>query len=328
MWQYSVKRAEIDAYLARPEVRRLIPRLLHFSATNAPQMSYPGSDKIAKLTGEILDAGLKNLVAAYRAGVRIATGSDAGNPNIFHGAGLLLELEMFVRAGLTPVEAIHCATGRGGEHLGRPGLGTIAPGCPADLLLVRGDASQDIRALYGLETILFDGREIERNDFASEYELPGFVTTAQFGAQHSVMTDRLFGGQSEATVERGEAWHFKGEVRAGRFPYSALTLELSQTGFQVYDATAHVGLRFKIHGKAPGLTVAVGSMSVRDYDIHSASVAVAPEWRTVDVPFAGLKQQGFGKTAPFDPSRLRTVQFMVGVKGSFELWIRDLEFYR
>ena len=76
----------------------------------------------------------------HRAGVRILAGSDTPNPYVFPGTSLHDELELFVKSGLTPAEALRCATLRPAEFLGMTDrLGTIAKGKLADVVLLSGD---------------------------------------------------------------------------------------------------------------------------------------------------------------------------------------------
>jgi imidazolonepropionase-like amidohydrolase len=80
------------------------------------------------------------------AGVRLLAGTDANIVQPQHGAGLHRELELLVRAGLTPAEALTAATSRPADVFGLTDRGRIAPGLRADLLLVDGDPTVDITA--------------------------------------------------------------------------------------------------------------------------------------------------------------------------------------
>lgn len=65
------------------------------------------------------------------------------NPYVVPGASLHEELHHLIDAGLTPEEALEAATVTPGKFLREPGLGTIAPGAPADLVLFREDPTQN-----------------------------------------------------------------------------------------------------------------------------------------------------------------------------------------
>jgi imidazolonepropionase-like amidohydrolase len=84
--------------------------------------------------------------ALHRAGVPILAGTDAPSPGSAHGLSLHRELELLVRSGLTPVEALAAATSGPARAFGFHDRGRVAPGLRADLLLVEGDPTADIRA--------------------------------------------------------------------------------------------------------------------------------------------------------------------------------------
>ena len=90
-----------------------------------------------------------NAVAAVaelrRAGVSILAGTDAPAPGMAHGISLHRELQLLVQAGLTPVEALAAATSETARGFGFHDRGRIAVGTRADLVLVNGDPSVDIK---------------------------------------------------------------------------------------------------------------------------------------------------------------------------------------
>jgi len=96
---------------------------------------------------------------ALRAGVRFAMGSDAVFTMFGENAR---ELEWFVRAGMTPAQAIAAATGNGAALLGMEDrLGKIAAGYFADLIAVEGDPSVDIRAVTnGVRWVMKAGKVV------------------------------------------------------------------------------------------------------------------------------------------------------------------------
>ncbi|WP_083673922.1 amidohydrolase family protein [Brevundimonas sp. ZS04] len=74
------------------------------------------------------------------------------------GGGLHLEMELMTRAGLSPLQALSAATGTAADILKRDDIGRIAVGRRADLLIVEGDPSRDIRDTRRLRHIVLDGR--------------------------------------------------------------------------------------------------------------------------------------------------------------------------
>ena len=93
-----------------------------------------------------------------RAGGMVLAGTDCPNVAIVSGFSLHRELELLVRAGLSPMEAIVAATRRPAERLGkRDVFGTIAPGRAADLLLLAADPLADIRNIRQIERVIVGG---------------------------------------------------------------------------------------------------------------------------------------------------------------------------
>ena len=109
---------------------------------------------------QVVPAHVASFQLAHRAGVRIAAGADSGTPLNFHGS-LLPELTLMVKYGMTPLEAIRCATVTAADCLGLGEVtGRVAPGCAADLIAVAGDPAERIEALADLKLVLVNGRAV------------------------------------------------------------------------------------------------------------------------------------------------------------------------
>jgi imidazolonepropionase-like amidohydrolase len=100
--------------------------------------------QVAKLN-DYLERNLKSAQRAHAAGVRFAMGSDA----VFTMFGEnTRELAWFVKAGMTPAQALRTATVHGADLLGmEKSLGAVAPGYFADLAAVEGDPLKDIEVV-------------------------------------------------------------------------------------------------------------------------------------------------------------------------------------
>lgn len=102
-------------------------------------------------------------VAAFqRAGVAVIAGTDAnmapGSPfTIVHGESLHDELELLVAAGLTPLDTLRSATTQPAKRFDLGDRGAIEPGRRADLLLVTGDPTTDIRATRNIQGVWIAG---------------------------------------------------------------------------------------------------------------------------------------------------------------------------
>ena len=105
-----------------------------------------------------LEQANRNLKALKDAGVRIAMGTDTGPPGRFQGYFEHLELEMMVKAGLTPMQAIVAATGDAARCMKKPGeIGTIQPGAWADLVVYGASPIENIRNTRTMEAVYVGG---------------------------------------------------------------------------------------------------------------------------------------------------------------------------
>jgi imidazolonepropionase-like amidohydrolase len=104
------------------------------------------------------------------AGVPVLAGSDAGNPGVAAGATFHYELEMLVSAGLTPVQALAAATALPARAFQLEDRGRIAPGLRADLVLVRGDPTVDVRKARDISAVWKEGRRLDRDAWRAHLE--------------------------------------------------------------------------------------------------------------------------------------------------------------
>lgn len=101
----------------------------------------------------------------HRAGVPILAGTDAPMPLVYPGFSLHEELALLVDSGLSPREALRAATFTPAAVLGVPSSsGSVAVGKRADLVLLDGDPTKDIRNTRRIRAVLIDGRLLLRAD--------------------------------------------------------------------------------------------------------------------------------------------------------------------
>ena len=98
------------------------------------------------------------VAALHDANVPLLAGTDASLPiprmgGLAQGASLHHELQLLVEAGLTPLEALACATSAPAHHFGLIDRGRIAPGMRADLLLVDGDPLENIADTLSIRSV-------------------------------------------------------------------------------------------------------------------------------------------------------------------------------
>jgi len=126
-------------------------------------MSIPWKQSVASCDGT---AEAIRAMAARR--VPILAGTDAPVPGATYGASLHSELQLLVRAGLTPTQALIATTSAPAGAFGLSDRGRIAPGLRADLVLVEGDPTTDILHTRRIVTVWKRGVEATRVRYASE----------------------------------------------------------------------------------------------------------------------------------------------------------------
>jgi imidazolonepropionase-like amidohydrolase len=119
-----------------------VPTIEHNHQYAEHRKEFGYGEEVAQHLGDYVQRNLETARRAHRAGVRLAMGSDAvfvmwGNNT--------RELEWFIKAGMTPEQALATATTNPAALLGKEKeLGAIAPGYFADIVAVDGDPLRDI----------------------------------------------------------------------------------------------------------------------------------------------------------------------------------------
>ena len=144
-----------------------------FTATTAkPPASFePGINKIPQvLAQQLTDVGPPNensaigekifeksvaiVGALHRSGVPVMAGTDQAVP----GHSLHREIELYVQAGFTPMEAIQAATLVPARVMGlEKEIGTVEKGKRADLILINGNPLEDIHNTRNVEYVITNG---------------------------------------------------------------------------------------------------------------------------------------------------------------------------
>ncbi len=103
------------------------------------------------------------LKALHDGGARVLAGTDTGIDVVFPGVSLLVELEEFTAAGLSPYDALLASTRHAAEFLGELEVfGTVEVGKRADLILLRENPLESIDALSTLRGTMIRGKWIPK----------------------------------------------------------------------------------------------------------------------------------------------------------------------
>ena len=122
-----------------------VPTVEHNRYYVAHRAEYGYDSAVVAGLNQYVDRNFATLKRAVKANVKVAMGSDA----VFTGSGEnTRELAWFVKAGMSPAQALRTATTTGAEMLGmEQSLGALAPGYYADIVAVEGDPLKDINVV-------------------------------------------------------------------------------------------------------------------------------------------------------------------------------------
>jgi hypothetical protein len=107
---------------------------------------------------------LRQMRAMHAQGVRFLTGTDTPSfPGTTAGFALHDELQLFVRAGFTPAEALRAATWDAAAFMGKQSdYGSVVSGKVADLVLLDADPLGDIHNTTRISEVFLGGKEFDR----------------------------------------------------------------------------------------------------------------------------------------------------------------------
>jgi imidazolonepropionase-like amidohydrolase/streptogramin lyase len=125
----------------------------------------------ASASRESAERLLRNVAALNRAGVRLGLGTDTGGVSGggYFGLASLLELELLVKAGLTPAQAIAAGTRTSAAILGLDTLGVISPGKSASFIVLDGNPLDDIANTQKISAVYLDGRALDRSALLAKW---------------------------------------------------------------------------------------------------------------------------------------------------------------
>jgi len=151
---------------------RLAPYLTADDISNLKR-SFPKSP--TALSEKYAEQTVAQLKGAH---VPVLAGTDSPNPGTSHGVSIHRELELLVRSGLTPQEALAAATSVPATAFHLADRGVIAPGKRADLVLVKGNPTQDILATRDIVSVWKLGAEDDRATYRAAIEKTKAQATA------------------------------------------------------------------------------------------------------------------------------------------------------
>jgi imidazolonepropionase-like amidohydrolase len=292
--------------------------------TDAHLAAYLNPDEMTNLKTAFPKANglsLDNAFAAVRqlkaAGVPILAGTDAPNPGTAHGASIHRELELLVKSGLTPIEALTAATSLPAKQFKLNDRGRIAAGLRADLLLVDGDPTTDILATRNIAGIWKNGAMLDRQPEPKRAAAApaaavvpaigdGMIsnfdsgeTKPAFGYGWDVSTDSIAGGKSIATIDvvsggangTPKSLHVHADTKPGfMFPWAGAVFIFGSTPMQPVDLSSKSGLSFFAKGDTD-IRVMLFSASTgripRQTNVHAGA-----DWTAITLPWSVFTVDG------------------------------------
>lgn len=152
---------EDAAFRSRPELGYVSPsELKEWDASPQLNREMTGTER-EKLFQELIDV----VREMNRAGVPLLAGTDNNNPFVVPGFDLHDELELFVAAGLTPLESLRTATANPARYLAATDrFGSVSAGKVADLVILAADPTVDIRNTRKINAVVSNGNYIDRQE--------------------------------------------------------------------------------------------------------------------------------------------------------------------
>lgn len=147
-----------------------------------------------------LKNSIHNLKVLYDAGIPIAMGTD-NMLEAMAGDTEHRELQYYVEAGLTPMEALTAAAKSAAEHLGiADRKGTVEEGKEADLILLDKNPAEDITNLQFIDKVFIKGKLVHSAAVIQSYDIPDFEFGDNIAAARYVSAD----GKTENILDISE----------------------------------------------------------------------------------------------------------------------------
>lgn len=254
--------------------------------------------------------------------VPILAGTDAPNPGTSHGVSIHREMELLVRSRLTPTEALAAATSvpAAAFHLGDRGV--IAAGKRADLLLVKGDPTQDITATRDIISVWKLGVEDDRAAYRASIEKEkqeaeavkstpskapdsgtGLISdfddgtaNARFGTAWTLSTDTIAGGKSTGNMKvvdggaNGDkhSLDISGLIDGGLpYAWAGVMWSPGSQPFVAMDLSSKKNITFFAKGDGQTYRVLVFTTSGGRIPAQQTFIA-GSAWKKISIPFSAF----------------------------------------
>ncbi|WP_188946354.1 CIA30 family protein, partial [Polymorphobacter multimanifer] len=231
-----------------------------------------------------------------------------------HGVSTLQEMELLVKAGLSPAQALVAGTATSARVMRLDGdRGTISPGKRADIVLIDGKPWDQIADVHKISHVFIDGRLVSGAGAApmpaanSANRLPAVTVTAliddfeRTDRRSALDTLRLEtpDGGHDRTVEitqvvprdgGGKALALSARMAVKEAPYAGFAVPLTRGSVVPVDVSSFKGVRFDLKGD--------GDYRIRINGLDGAweaAVTGAEQWASKEIPFSAFKPVARGR---------------------------------
>jgi imidazolonepropionase-like amidohydrolase len=349
-------------YYARHGEARVTPRLLQLLEPSA-LANAAHSDVFAhavQITPESRDTAIRrwavlqqNVRILHAAGIPLGAGTDSGVIGIHHGYATLKEVQFLVDSGLTPLEAIHSATGVNAQLLGvSKDYGTIEVGKVADLVLVEGKPDDNIAEIENTRRVWASGNEVdlaainaaiksdaltslpihsvpalvfdaEREDGRTNLDTLPYVTSDPAADHSNLVFTRIVRDESK----KEHALALAAEFAPKSTPFVRFHIPLTRGSLELADLSAFHGISLDVRGEGEYslLTELYGG---KETGLPAANFKAAGSWHNAHIDFAQLKLKD-GKNADWNGKNVREILIEIARPAGSKSWLEidNVRFY-
>lgn len=146
----------------QPLLDQIVQQGVFISPTLAIFEAHAGEKEATPVTTSAYANMLRFVQLCHQQGAKIVVGSHTYAPFADKGKAYLREAELFVEAGMTPLEVITAATKTNSQFFGvQDRLGTIEPSKLADLIVIDGSPDKTISDLDNVTRVMLGGNWID-----------------------------------------------------------------------------------------------------------------------------------------------------------------------
>lgn len=154
---YADRPAWIESPLFRNSAQADLLKQIEDPAWREKTLAEPA----VKAARESVRMNQRNVAVLHKVGVKVGFGTDSGAfPLRIPGFAEHRELELLTEAGLSPGEVLSIATAQSAELLGLKDRGVLQAGKRADLIVLDGDPTDDIRQLHRIHAVWRGGERV------------------------------------------------------------------------------------------------------------------------------------------------------------------------